>query len=149
MLAWGRSLPEAVRPNIVQIPSFEAEIDRAPEVWKFVGSHDDLDLLAAWAGEAAADPAYSAEYSWIDRVDVARAGNTKGSRLVSWAALHGIAPDEIVAFGDNQNDLSMITAVGWGVAMGNADDEVKAAAREVIGPHGTDALGIAIERLIA
>jgi Cof subfamily protein (haloacid dehalogenase superfamily) len=149
LTAWGRALPEAVRPNIVQIADFDAEIDAAPEVWKFVISHDDPAVLTAWHDEAGRDPGFSLEYSWFDRIDAARAGNTKGGRLVAWAAARGIAASEIVAFGDNHNDLSMLTAVGRGIAMGNAEDAVKAAVAEVIGPHGTEALGEAIERLIA
>lgn len=40
----------------------------------------------------------------------------------------GICREEIMAFGDGLNDLRMIREVGTGVAMGNARDEVKAAA---------------------
>jgi hydroxymethylpyrimidine pyrophosphatase-like HAD family hydrolase len=36
---------------------------------------------------------------------------------------------DVVAFGDNYNDLSMLEAAGTGVAMGNAVDEVKARQR--------------------
>lgn len=36
---------------------------------------------------------------------------------------------DVVAFGDNYNDLSMLEAAGTGVAMGNAVDEVKARER--------------------
>jgi hydroxymethylpyrimidine pyrophosphatase-like HAD family hydrolase len=39
---------------------------------------------------------------------------------------------EVIAFGDNYNDLSMLETVGLGVAMGNADDEIKARAGLVI-----------------
>ena len=35
---------------------------------------------------------------------------------------------EIMAFGDHYNDIDMLKGVGIGVAMGNAQDEVKAAA---------------------
>ena len=43
-------------------------------------------------------------------------------------AHYGIAPDEAIAFGDGGNDIEMLRYVGTGVAMGNASDEVKAAA---------------------
>jgi hydroxymethylpyrimidine pyrophosphatase-like HAD family hydrolase len=45
---------------------------------------------------------------------------------------HGIRPEEIVAVGDDINDLPMIAGAGLGVAMGNAKAEVQAAARRVI-----------------
>lgn len=41
--------------------------------------------------------------------------------------------DQVIAFGDNFNDLSMLKSAGLGVAMGNAVDEVKACADLVIG----------------
>ena len=48
------------------------------------------------------------------------------------AERHGIRPEEIVAIGDDINDLPMIAGAGLGVAMGNAKAEVQAAARRVI-----------------
>ncbi|WP_324608429.1 HAD family hydrolase [Collinsella ihumii] len=50
-------------------------------------------------------------------------------------------PEECVAFGDGGNDISMFRCVGTSVAMGNASDEVKAAASHVT-PH-VDEDGIA------
>ena len=41
---------------------------------------------------------------------------------------HGIAQSEIMAFGDGENDIQMLKFASVGIAMGNADDEVKAAA---------------------
>ncbi len=38
----------------------------------------------------------------------------------------GLAPEEIIAMGDNYNDIEMIEFAGMGVAMGNAPDEIKA-----------------------
>ena len=38
-------------------------------------------------------------------------------------------PEEIMAFGDSSSDVPFLSTVGWGVAMGNASDEVKSAAR--------------------
>lgn len=48
--------------------------------------------------------------------------------------------ENVVAFGDNFNDVSMLEAAGTGVAMGNADDAVKARANIVIGDNTTDSI---------
>lgn len=48
--------------------------------------------------------------------------------------------DRVVAFGDNLNDIAMLRAADVGVAVGNALDEVKAAADVVIGPNTSDAV---------
>ena len=41
---------------------------------------------------------------------------------------YGFSKDEAIAFGDGHNDIEMLEAVGIGVAMSNAKDEVKAKA---------------------
>jgi len=53
---------------------------------------------------------------------------TKAKATAALAAHWGISPDEIVAFGDDLNDLDLLDFVGIGVAMDNALDVVKAAA---------------------
>lgn len=59
----------------------------------------------------------------------------------------GIAPDEAVAFGDGENDLSMFEAVGTSVAMGNAWDSVKERATMVTSDVDNDGIWNACERL--
>ena len=39
--------------------------------------------------------------------------------------IHGIRPEEIIAFGDGENDIEMMEYSGIGVAMGNGEDRVK------------------------
>ena len=59
-------------------------------------------------------------------------GKDIGIRAVlDWA---GIASEETMAFGDGENDLTMLACVGTGVAMGNASDTVKAGADYVTDP---------------
>jgi len=62
-------------------------------------------------------------------------GNSKGKRLAQWVESQGLAMNQVIAFGDNFNDLSMLKSVGLGVAMGNAADEIKANADLVIGDN--------------
>ena len=45
--------------------------------------------------------------------------------------LYDIALSEVIAFGDNYNDIELIQAVGLGIAVGNARSEVKAVAKEI------------------
>ena len=64
------------------------------------------------------------------------------------ARRHGIDPDDIVAIGDDINDLPMIRNAGLGVAMGNARPEVQAAAGRVIGTNREDGLAIFLDELV-
>ncbi len=63
--------------------------------------------------------------------EIAPAGVSKWSGILHLADQWGIGPDEICAVGDDVNDLPMIQGAGLGVAMGNAVDEVKAAADRI------------------
>jgi hydroxymethylpyrimidine pyrophosphatase-like HAD family hydrolase len=66
---------------------------------------------------------------------VAQRGNSKGKRLAQWVESEGLSMEQVIAFGDNFNDLSMLEAAGLGVAMGNADEAIKARADLVIGTN--------------
>ncbi len=56
---------------------------------------------------------------------------SKGKALEALALHLGITPEEIVAIGDGENDIPLLTTAGLGIAMGNASEKVKKAARAV------------------
>lgn len=63
--------------------------------------------------------------------DITARGVTKASGIREWCKITGIKPEEIIGFGDSENDIEFLQTVGYAVAMGNATDEVKAIANEV------------------
>ncbi len=58
----------------------------------------------------------------------------------------GLKPEEIVAMGDNYNDVEMIQFAGMGVAMGNAPDDIKAKADFVTDTNNNDGVRKALEK---
>jgi Cof subfamily protein (haloacid dehalogenase superfamily) len=70
----------------------------------------------------------------------------EGVKLV--AQRHGVAEHEIVAIGDDVNDLPMIRHAGLGVAMGNARPEVLAVAKRVIGSNAEEGLAAFLDELV-
>ena len=58
-------------------------------------------------------------------------GVDKGSGLRGLCQTLDIPLDAVVGFGDDRNDIPLLSACGWGVAVANALPEVKNAAREV------------------
>ena len=58
-------------------------------------------------------------------------GVSKGNAVTDLSKKLDIALSEVVAFGDSSNDISMLQVVGHAVAMGNANDQVKAVADEI------------------
>lgn len=61
-------------------------------------------------------------------IELQAAGVDKAAGLLALAELLGIAPEATIAVGDADNDLAMVRSAGIGVAMGNANERVRAAA---------------------
>jgi hydroxymethylpyrimidine pyrophosphatase-like HAD family hydrolase len=85
-------------------------------------------------------------------VDILPAGCSKGAALLRLAADRGIAAEEILAIGDNWNDLSMLEVAGRAVLMDNAPADLKELARErgwtVCKRHDEDGVAESIEAVL-
>jgi hydroxymethylpyrimidine pyrophosphatase-like HAD family hydrolase len=68
---------------------------------------------------------------WGSWLDIAPDGVNKATALAEVAAGFGVPAADVLAFGDGRNDIEMLRWAGRGVAMGDAPDEVKAAANDV------------------
>lgn len=133
--AWASTLPELQRPSFLQVEDLLQQTDESDSIWKFATSHADIPVLNDFAGAVEKQLGLACEWSWQDQVDIAQTGNSKGKLLQQWLAEQDISMKDVVAFGDNFNDISMLEGAGLGVAMGNSADEIKARADLVIGDH--------------
>jgi Cof subfamily protein (haloacid dehalogenase superfamily) len=79
-------------------------------------------------------------------IDVNAAGCSKGSTLERWVALRGLTAGELMAVGDNLNDVEMLDFAGTAVAMGNATDAIKARGYHLTGTNDEAGLASAIRR---
>ncbi|MCI8508462.1 MAG: HAD family phosphatase [Lachnospiraceae bacterium] len=75
-------------------------------------------------------------------------GITKSFALKLIGEKNKISCDEMLAFGDEDNDIPMFKLVGCGVAMGNATDEVKKLADYITGSNDDDGVAQAIEKFV-
>lgn len=75
-------------------------------------------------------------------------GVSKGTTLLELADLLGIAKEDTIAFGDQENDRDMISKAGVGVAMGNAVDSVKAVADYVTLTNNEDGIADYLEKFV-
>ncbi len=80
---------------------------------------------------------YRPDWPWLTVHD-RRA--TKDQAIHILAQRYGLSDREVVVFGDQVNDITMLRAAHRGIAMANAIDEVKAEAQAVIGHHDEDAV---------
>jgi Cof subfamily protein (haloacid dehalogenase superfamily) len=91
----------------------------------FDGLRDAAPTHAPAEGEGYSVALTEYEHRDFSLVDVMQAGCSKGSALAAWAERQGVSPSEVMAVGDNLNDLEMLEFAGTPVLMGNAIDELK------------------------
>jgi len=82
---------------------------------------------------------------WSAWLDINPEGVSKASALELVRRQLRVEPIHTIACGDQRNDLEMLHWAAWGVAMGNAPDEVKAIADEVTGHVDEDGLAPVLE----
>lgn len=70
---------------------------------------------------------------------------SKGASLLEIADHYGIAKEDIIAFGDEMNDLTMMEVAGVAVAMGNAVEKIKEIADYVTLSNDEDGIGVYLE----
>ncbi len=80
-------------------------------------------------------------------VEVNALGADKGGGLEALCSKLGISKDEVMAFGDADNDLSMLQWAGWSFAMGNGTESVKMAAKYITKTNMEDGVAVAIEKM--
>ncbi|MGA2022462.1 MAG: Cof-type HAD-IIB family hydrolase [Candidatus Sulfotelmatobacter sp.] len=77
----------------------------------------------------------------LSMIDVLNAGCSKGHALARWAAHRGYPREQVMAIGDNHNDVEMLEFAGHPVIMGNACDELRSRGWSVT--LGNDRCGVA------
>ena len=105
----------------------------------------DRVVLQAWPAVVAGDTEVSGRT--IHLLEAFDSGVDKWTMLQRVAASHGVPTEEIAAIGDGLNDIGMVGGAGIGIAMGGADQRVRAVADRETGPPGVG-VGDAIRRLL-
>ncbi len=90
----------------------------------------------------------SVESSWCNNIEVMTPSAGKGHALAFLAERYGIDREEVMAFGDNFNDESMLRYAGWPVVMENGVAEMKEIAKIVAPHHDEDGVGRVIEEYV-
>ena len=119
--------PDAVIKVLVRHPTLSAV-----ELAQALG---DLPVYATWSSRGL--------------LEVMAERTNKQETLAYLCKEFGIAPAEVAAFGDQNNDKEMLAWAGFGVAMANAADEAKAAADFVTGSNDKDGVATVLERWLS
>jgi len=86
--------------------------------------------------------------SFDHNLEIGGETTSKADAINHVCGIYGISIESVMACGDSPNDLSMLMAVGFPVAMGNAKDELKALAKYVTLTNDEDGVAEVIERFV-
>lgn len=93
-------------------------------------------------------PALSILRTHVWLVEATAAGVDKGSALLRLCELMHIDPQRVIAIGDSENDIPMMRAAGFAVAMGNAAEAVKANADWIAPTIDEDGAAVALRKWV-
>ncbi|MBW4827211.1 MAG: Cof-type HAD-IIB family hydrolase [Clostridiaceae bacterium] len=119
-----------------------------PLVYKFVFVEDDREKLLEFRKEAIKIDGIEVASSWWNNVEIMNKGVSKGRALIELCNVLNIDKSEVVAIGDNENDIPMLKIAGLSVAMGNGEEEVKKIADVVTKTNDESGVGEAIEKFV-
>lgn len=140
------------RDALVEVEDLIDYVEEPPIQIMFSGSCDQMDEFARNLEAVLADKTrlFKTRYSQVDLtiLDAVSIEASKGNSLARIAGHHGFSRDEVMAVGDNHNDLTMLKYAGIGVVMGNAEDELKQMGFETTSSNEESGVAAAIEKFI-
>ncbi|HUY87002.1 MAG TPA: HAD family hydrolase [Acidimicrobiales bacterium] len=108
----------------------------------------DPDELLFIARQLVAERASVTRSIGISLVEISKRGTDKGTALAELAAANEIDSSQVVAFGDQSNDSSMLMWAGRSIAVGNAHQDAVSAAGEVTASVQDDGVALVLEEII-
>lgn len=147
----GQPDPAAMPPEMRWVPKLDGADPSLPRVANIQGSHVYQRIREELK------PRYQDRVHFFDSIGpsgkviytLTSAKASKGKALETACAHLGLSPDEVVTFGDAENDIEMFRISGASVAMGQADERTKAAATAVTARNDEAGVARAVEKLLA
>ena len=142
-------LPPEDRVDIEVVKSMEEKLRSIPgKVLKFVIVTDDAELLKRVRNDMEQLQEVDVMSSNFDNFEVMSKGVSKGAALARLTDIYGIPASQMIAIGDNENDVSMFEYAGLSIAMDNGEAIAKAAANYITASNNADGVAQAIEKFI-
>ncbi len=144
-----QALPPEDRVDIEVVPDMSQKLRELPgKVLKFVAVSDDRALLKAARDDMEKIPEVDVMSSNYDNFEVMNKGVSKGAALKKLSEILDIPAAQMMAIGDNENDISMLEYAGLSVVMENGEECAKAAADYITADNSRDGVAVAIEKFI-
>lgn len=146
-LSFSPQFMEMFRRNTTQVPDV-AQVAAKGRPGKFDIFYVPPADRAQVAEEIAATGPLAFTSPLGENMELNAPGVHKGRALAAVAEKLGLGPEQVMAFGDADNDLEMLDFAHWSFAMGNAVDSVKTTARFQTGPNNAAGVAQAVEEYV-
>lgn len=114
-----------------------------------MGEESVIDQISSLLEEESAQlNLYRSKPTYLEVISSA-SDKAQGLRQLFQCRYQEFQANDVAAFGDNYNDIELLSYAGWGVAVRNAREEVKAVANRISAGHKEHGVAVELERLIA
>lgn len=117
-------------------------------IYKFIFIDDDSEKLKSFREKMTKINGISISSSWSNNIEAMGLNVSKGEAIKRLCNILNIKKEEVIAIGDNENDISMFEIAGLSVAMGNGSQLVKDRVDCVTDTNDNDGVAKVIEKLI-
>ena len=128
----GDEMPKYVGDGALKVVCFTSDREKLARIRKAMEGLSGLEINS----------------SWWDNLEMLAQGVHKGAALRCLAQRLEIPMEQVMAIGDDENDLSMFAEAGVSVAMGNAEPSVQQKANHVTRTNDEDGVGWAVRKLV-
>ncbi len=117
--------------DVMKVDARALEEQAAQQAAKEISAHPDLMISSSY-------------YSFLE---VTSSQHTKATMLLELIKKRQIDPEDVIVFGDSDNDYDMLRTFNQSYAMGNSDERIKAAARYEALSNDADGVAVVLEQL--
>lgn len=136
-------------PNgLIRKEAWKTDYDSNSEFLKFGIATEDKAVISHLRELIEGWDEFEVTSSNPTNLEISKKGVSKGAALAEIAMLLEIDPSEVVTMGDSLNDLEMIKWAGLGVAMGNAEEPIKAVADYITGTNEENGVAQVIQLIL-
>ena len=147
MTPQGKTFFNNIGTIMVEVADFKQAITQQPIKGMVIHAPEDGEAICTQLRDNL-DDSLKVFRSLEILIEITESNVSKGNALATLAAHYGIAQSEVMAIGDQDNDVDMIAWAGIGVAMGDASPGAKAAANYIAPTLAEDGAAWAIEHFI-
>lgn len=147
MTSQGKTFLNYIGTTMVEVDDLKQAMTEQPIKGMIIHAPEDGEAICAQL-QANLDGSLKVFRSLENLIEITGANVSKGHALATLAAHYGIDQSEVMAIGDQDNDVDMIAWAGVGVAMGDASPNAIAAADFIAPPLAEEGAAWAIEHFI-